>query len=110
MKTYQVIIEQAMTIEAENEETAKRIAAECFDFGSADISANETESEARQWIAFDYGGQAYALGDCGDYDAAVEVAMDAMDTAPKSLQGHTGTSPWAFILSAAELQEILRAA
>jgi hypothetical protein len=48
MKTYQVIIEQAMTVEADNEETAKRIAAECFDFGSADISANETESDTAQ--------------------------------------------------------------
>jgi hypothetical protein len=48
VKTYKVIIEQAMTVEADNEETAKRIAAEYFDFGSADISANETESEAAQ--------------------------------------------------------------
>jgi hypothetical protein len=48
MKTYKVIIEQAMSIEADNEETAKRIAAECFDFGSADISANETESDTAQ--------------------------------------------------------------
>ena len=59
-----------------------------------------------KWIAFDYSGQAYALGDCGDYDAAVEVADDCLTPA----DGKIGGTQWAFILSTSELQEILRAA
>lgn len=59
-----------------------------------------------EWLAFDYGGKAYALGDCGDYDAAVEVADDCLT--PED--GKIGGSQWAFILSVQELKEILRAA
>lgn len=35
--------------------------------------------EHRQWIAFDIFGRAYPLGDCGDYEAALEIADDALD-------------------------------
>ena len=31
-----------------------------------------------KWYAFDYGGDCCPLGDCGDYDAAEEVADDVM--------------------------------
>ena len=29
-----------------------------------------------KYYAFDYGGRVYPLGDCGDYDSALEVAED----------------------------------
>lgn len=34
--------------------------------------------EHRQWIAFDVSGQAYPLGDCEGYLAALETADEAL--------------------------------
>ena len=53
-----------------------------------------------KWIAFDYGGEAYSLGDCDDYDAAEEIANER-------LTSDTLGAGWMFILSVADLQEIL---
>ncbi len=53
-----------------------------------------------KWIAFDYGGQAYSLGDCGDYDMAEEIADEYL------VSDKLGNG-WMFILSTADLKEIL---
>jgi|TARA_R100000479_G_C6319064_1_gene177015 hypothetical protein len=50
-----------------------------------------------KWVAFDNSGQAYSLGDCGDYDVAVEIANEYL--VPKD--------KWVFILSESDLQEIM---
>ena len=34
------------------------------------------ESKDRQWFALSISGNLWALGDCGDYDAAEEIADD----------------------------------
>lgn len=34
------------------------------------------ESKERQWFALSSSGYLWALGDCGDYDAAEEIAND----------------------------------
>ena len=51
------------------------------------------------YIAFNHAGHAYNLGDCGDYDVAVEIADDAM-----------GVDNWQFILELNELKYIVKAA
>jgi hypothetical protein len=39
-------------------------------------TANSNEAKERQWFALGWDGNVYALGDCGDYEAADEVAKD----------------------------------
>jgi len=51
------------------------------------------------YIAFNHCGYAHNLGDCGDYDVAVEIADDAL-----------GVDNWQFILSMAEMDYIVKAA
>jgi hypothetical protein len=50
------------------------------------------------YIAFNHAGQAHNLGDCGDYDAAVEIANDTLGI------------HWQFILKLNELKCIVKAA
>jgi hypothetical protein len=51
------------------------------------------------FIAFNHYGYAHNLGDCGDYFSAVKIADDAL-----------GDDNWQFILSASELEYIVKAA
>jgi hypothetical protein len=51
------------------------------------------------FIAFNHDGYAHNLGDCGDYEIAVEVADDAL-----------GVDNWQFILTTNELKYILKTA
>jgi len=37
---------------------------------------NSHEAKERQWFALGWDGKVYPLGDCGDYEAADEVARD----------------------------------
>lgn len=54
--------------------------------------------ENRQWIAFDIFGRAYPLGDCGDYEAALEVADDTL------------SDNYIFVKSIAQILDICEAA
>lgn len=51
------------------------------------------------FIAFNHCGYAHNLGNCSDYFVAVEIADDAL-----------GCDNWQFILSASELEYIVKAA
>ena len=51
------------------------------------------------FIAFAYQGEAYNLGDCGDYEIATEIADDAL-----------GIDNWQFIMSTDEIKYILKTA
>jgi|TARA_R100001224_G_C3952653_1_gene126268 hypothetical protein len=43
------------------------------------------------WYAFDYGGQCFPLGNCGDYDVAEEIADDTIGDA------------WVFLMTAQDI-------
>jgi hypothetical protein len=48
-----------------------------MDAGQKGVCNMTYESKDRQWFALDAGaGLVYALGDCGDFDAAEQVAAD----------------------------------
>ena len=43
------------------------------------------------WYAFDYGGQCFPLGNCGDYDVAEEIADDTIG------------DDWVFLMTAQDI-------
>jgi len=58
------------------------------------------ESVDRQWFALGFDGSLYALGDCGDYEAADEIANDLCGDEAIWLVDPESAHQWSDLLNA----------